>query len=336
MYNAIIVQYVFLFPGQGAQYVGMGRDFYEKDERVRDLFKTATQIGGFDVASLLFEGTIEELSATDRTQIAVTVVNIAAAYYLQSVGIMPIRVAGFSLGEYAALVIAGVISPHEALHIVKIRGDLMETASRVHDSDSARSGLVAVIGLSRDDVCTALETHNIENAYVAIHNSPSQIVIGGTPHGLQKACAVLERNAQIVPLKVSGPFHTTLMREAAKKYAAAIEKIQFRNPSIPIYSNVSGTITKTGEEIRRLCSVQITQTVEWVKEEKSLMEACASGVSFLEVGPGRVLGGLWRSLSRTYSPDIRSTLPSVARAGTCEEIDAIVVENNNISKRSKK
>lgn len=318
------MEYVFLFPGQGAQYIGMGQDFYRADASVKELFAIANSVGGFDLPDLLFSSTIEELSITDRTQIAMTAVNIAAAYYLRSRGIQPTRVAGFSLGEYAALVIAGVLSAEDALKAVKMRGDIMERVSRTHDDGSECAGLIAVIGMAREEVAAKLAGHGIDEAFVAIHNSPEQIVIGGTPRGLKAASSALEADAlQLIRLKVSGPFHTSLMQAASAQYAEAISGIQFRDPDIPVYSNVSGALVSSGEEMKRLCVVQLTHVVEWVQEQQQLITDSGSDALALEVGPGRVLRGLWRKLARSYPEGERAQLPKIALAGTCEDIKGL-------------
>lgn len=318
------MEYVFLFPGQGAQYIGMGEGFYHADDRVRELFDTASEVGGVDLPALLFKGAIEELSVTDRTQIAMTTVNIAAAYYLQSRGIHPARVAGFSLGEYTALVIAGVLSAEDALRAVKMRGDIMERVSRTHDSDGERAGLIAVIGMARNEIEDTLSTHTVDEAFIAIHNSPLQIVIGGTPRGLTAAQAALQETyAQIIRLKVSGPFHTKLMAAAAAEYGGAIADIQFHDPVIPVYSNVSGTQVTSGAEMKHLCMMQLTQVVEWVREQQCVVGDSAPETTLLEVGPGRVLHGLWRALRKSYPAAEREQLPQIALAGTRENIAEI-------------
>ena len=317
---------VFLFPGQGAQYIGMGQDLYDANDKVRALFDAATAVSGFDVAELLFRGTMEELSVTDKTQIAVTVTSIAAAYYLQSLGVQPSRVAGFSLGEYAAMVVAEVLSVEDALRAVKMRGDIMERVSRTHDSGSDRSGLIAVIGLTREEIDALLTANGVEQAFIAIHNSPSQIVIGGTPQGLRAAEAAVEGDAsRVIRLAVSGPFHTPLMTEASERYAEAIADIEFRNPVMPMYSNVSGAILSDGQEMKKLCVAQLTQVVQWVGEQKRVVADSGSDTLLLEVGPGRVLRGLWRALSKSYAADV-ADIPKMECAGTCQQIEALVYE----------
>lgn len=302
----------FLFPGQGAQYRGMARDLWEKSQLVKDLFKLAADKTGMDMEGLLFEGTDEELKATDKTQIAMTLASKAASVYLRERGVKPEGTAGFSLGEYPALCEAGVIAEEDLFVIVKERGLIMERASRGLDSPSGNPGMAAVIGLTCDEAASV--TDSVEDIHLALYNSPSQIVISGTHDGLVRADKLFEEAGALkyITLRVSGPFHCPLMEEARKDLDEFLSHFTFSDPVLPVFANVTGRRITSGEEARKLCVQQIVSTVRWVDEEKSILED--GFTRFLEVGPGTVLGGLWKSM--------KSGFPCLA-AGTLTAVEAI-------------
>ncbi|MBN1409805.1 MAG: ACP S-malonyltransferase [Spirochaetales bacterium] len=306
----------FLFPGQGAQYPGMGKDLFEANSKVKELFALASDSTGINMQKLLFEGTEEELKATDKTQIAITLVNLSAGIILKEKGIKPQGVAGFSLGEYSALCEAGVISLNDIFPIVKARGDIMEKVSRSLDSASGNPGMAAVIGLTYDQLQSAVDKNGLSReVFLANYNAPTQTVISGTYEGLNKAETVLKEAGarRIIRLKVSGPFHCPLLMEAGTRLKETIEKYSFSNPSLPVYSNVTGRKISSAEEAKQLCVDQITQTVRWVDEEESLVKDGYD--NFLEVGPGKVLTGLLKQFS--------ADLAGCRLAGTIEDINAI-------------
>ncbi len=286
---------VFLFPGQGAQYQGMARDLWEASDKVKELFDFASRKTDMDLKKLLFEGSEEELKATDKTQIAVTLASLAAGLYLKESGITPHGTAGFSLGEYPALYEAGVIAYEDIFPLVKIRGELMEKASRHVDSDTGKSGMAAVIGLSYDEVLPVLEELKEDGVYLANYSSPIQVVLAGTAHGLQKAEKLFEEAGAMkyVQLKVSGPFHSPLLKEASDGLRDALEQMSFSDPQLPVYANASGKRVRTGDEAKDLLVKQIISTVRWVDEEQAILDDGFD--EFLEVGPGKVLAGLWKS-----------------------------------------
>lgn len=288
----------FLFPGQGAQYSGMGKDLWEESLKVRELFKLAREKTGLNVEKLLFEGCEEELKETDKTQIAVTLVNLAASAVLKERRITPHGCAGFSLGEYAALHEAGVIKTEDIFSIVKIRGEIMEKASRKIDSASGKAGMAAVIGLDYNEVVSVLKDINRGDLFIANHTSPIQVVLSGTADGLKRAESAFDRAGamRFIFLSVSGPFHSPLLEGAGKEFGEVLSDYDFQDPAIPLYSNVTGKRVKSGEEARELCVLQIFSPVKWLDEEKSILE---DGYErFLEVGPGNVLSGLWKSFNK--------------------------------------
>ena len=211
------------------------------------------------------------------------------------------RVRGFSLGEYAALCEAGVIRFEDVFSIVKIRGEIMEKAARALDSGSGAPGMAAVLGLPAEKVASTIGQMTGSDVYLSNYNSPTQVVVSGTAEGLAKAEAALKAAGakRCVRLQVSGPFHSPLMEQARVDFAAALRPYAFSDPRIPVYSNVTGGMIRTGAEAKELCARQLVSAVQWVAVEQALL---ADGFErFFESGPGTVLGGLMRS----FRPEVR-------------------------------
>ncbi|MEE8441425.1 MAG: ACP S-malonyltransferase [Spirochaetia bacterium] len=285
----------FLYPGQGAQFPGMGKDLYDEHPDVRELFETATSAAGFDVAELIFSGSEDDLKATDRSQVAITTVNLAARRVLLGRGVESAGAAGFSLGEYSALVDSGILSEGDALQLVTLRGRIMERVSRSLDSDGGAAGMAAVIGMSPDAIFACLEEADVVDAYPANLNSPVQTVLSGTAAGLERASAALKECGarRVITLKVSGPFHSPLMQAAKDDFSKELAGFEFKDPQKPFYANVKGGAVDSGNEARRLCAEQLVAPVRWVDEESAIL--ADSYDELLEVGPGEVLGGLWKA-----------------------------------------
>ncbi len=314
---------VFMFPGQGAQFPGMARDLYDYSAAVRDLFASASEVTHKDIAALLFDSTEEELKQTDNTQIAVTVANLAARQVLSEFGIESDMSAGFSLGEYAALVDAGVLRYEDAVTAVLHRGRIMERVSRTLDDDAGRAGMVATMGKDLPEVAAILSGAGVTDAYPSLYNSPVQTVVGGSARALAGATDALKAGGvrRVIPLKVSGPFHTPLMAPARDAFAHVLGDIPFSDPLRPTYSNVHGRTVGTGEEARTLCLEQLVRTVLWTTEERQLLTDGAE--LLLEVGPGSVLQGLWKAVSKA---DAQWPSDRCRTAGTLEEIEGIAKE----------
>lgn len=307
----------FLFPGQGAQYPGMARDLWEASEKVKDLFRLASDATSMDLERLLFEGSEEELKATDNTQVAVTLASVAACLVCKEKGIEPEGFAGFSLGEYSALYEAGIIALEDLFPIVKIRGELMEKAARALDTPGSdgRAGMAAVLGLGFSEATDVLDALEGEQVFLANYSSPTQIVLAGTAEGLDKAEELFKESGarRFVVLRVSAPFHSPLLEEARKGLEEVLAGYTFSDPVKSVYANVTGKRIASGEEARSLCVRQAVSTVRWVDEEQSLVD---DGFDrFLEVGPGSVLSGLWKAFSKEH--------PCLT-AGKLEDIEKIV------------
>lgn len=305
---------VFLFPGQGTQYPGMGSDLYKEFSSVRELFELASSLSGLDLRRILSEGSEEELKQTKTAQIYISLVNVSAAEALRERGLEAESCAGFSLGEYSALWYAGVLSTEDLFKAVVKRGELMSEAIRELPDSAGGLGMLAVLGLTYgevSDVLAPLQQRGLE-IYIANYNAARQIVLGGRTEALEQAEPGLDEAGAMrcVPLKVEGPFHTPLMRGAAEPFAAFLEEeIHFSDPRIGLYSNVTGKPVLRGREIAGLAVRQIYSPVLWVDVETNIMEDGVKGL--WEVGPGNVLTGLWRQFNRRLACSPMGTLEQI-------------------------
>ncbi|HHW41454.1 MAG TPA: ACP S-malonyltransferase [Syntrophomonadaceae bacterium] len=279
---------VFLFPGQGSQYVGMGADLARNYPSARNVFDEADRVLGFPLSQLCFEGPSGQLSRTKYTQPAVLTTSIAVLEVLKEKGIACHAVAGHSLGEYSALVAAGVLSFTDALKIVQRRAELMDDAM-----PPGQGGMVAVLGLDREkveEVCRVASAKGIVQP--ANYNAPGQVVISGTREGLAEA-AGLARQAgarRVIPLPVSGPFHSSLMQKVGEALKEYIKNFNFKEPDIPLVMNVTGDYVSDPERIQDYLIEQVSSPVCW---EQAMNKLSSDGfIHFTEVGPGQVLSGL--------------------------------------------
>lgn len=300
----------FLFPGQGAQYPGMGRDFYETSTAVRGLFELASDSAKIDMRRLLFEGSEDELKQTRNTQVAVALVGAAAALNAREHGIGADGAAGFSVGEWPALAEAGIISAADMFRLVGERGRLMDEAGK----RSGGSTMSAVLFLAPAAIEAAIKEAGLRQVWVANYNSPSQSVISGTEADVAKAEEVLKAAGakRVVRLKVSGAFHSPIMAYARDGFAERVQDTVFSDPKMAFFSNVTGKRLESGAEAKRYAVEQIVSPVRWMEEEASIN---AEGFErILETGPGNVLAGLWKS--------VEGACPCLA-AGTLDQIAAI-------------
>lgn len=307
---------VFLFPGQGAQFTGMGMDLYEADtdgsSGIRSLFDSASAILGKDVREFL-NADAEVLKRTDVSQVAITVASLAAVKALAKRGIKPIACAGFSLGEYPALATAGVVSEADVLKLVFERGRIMQSVadeiaasagSSADGSSVGAPGMAAVLGLAPDAVdaviAAMVKEGKIDGAslFGANYNSPLQTVISGTASALTAAEEAFKAAGarRVIRLKVAGPFHSPLMAKAGTAFARVLESVPFANPAIPLFSNVTGSRVTSGSEAKACAVAHISNPVRWTMEEAAIAATLSAGSSspeLMEVGPGKVLSGLW-------------------------------------------
>jgi [acyl-carrier-protein] S-malonyltransferase len=281
----------FLFPGQGSQHAGMGREAAERYPEARDVFARADEALGFPLSRLCFEGPEEELKLTENTQPAILATSVALGEVLRSMGARPDFVAGHSLGEYSALVMARALDLEEAVRLVRKRGGYMQAAVPL-----GSGAMAAILGLPPAEVeslCAAASTEgNIVEP--ANFNGAGQVVIAGHTGAVERACRLArERGAQrAIPLAVSAPFHCRLMEPAARALAADLQKVALRDPEVPLFTNVDAHRVSKGSEVREALIRQVASPVRW---EESILAMAALGVTrFVEVGPGRVLSGLVR------------------------------------------
>ncbi|REK67192.1 MAG: [acyl-carrier-protein] S-malonyltransferase [Cohnella sp.] len=286
----------FVFPGQGAQAVGMGRDAYERFEASRAVFDRADEVLGFSVSKLAFEGPEEELKLTANTQPALLTTSVALLEAFKARGVKPDYVAGHSLGEYSALVAAGVLSFDDAVRLVRARGLFMEQAV-----PGGQGAMAATLGADRDalDALCRDISATVGRVELANVNCPGQIVVSGTAAGV---AAVAERGKEagakrVVPLEVSGPFHSSLMQPAADKLEKELAAAEFRDAAVPVIANVTARPVTSGEEFRRLLVRQVVSPVLW---EDSVRYLIGEGVdTFVEIGSGTVLAGLIKKIDKT-------------------------------------
>jgi len=282
----------YIFPGQGAQFTGMGLDLYENSPMAKELFETANEILGFCITDIMFEGTAEQLKQTNVTQPAIFLHSVILAKVLGD-SFQPEMVAGHSLGEISALVAADVLSFEDGLRLVSKRASAMQKACEIKPSTMA-----AVLGLEDQIVEQICET--VDGVVVAAnYNCPGQLVISGEVSAIEKACELLTekgaRRALVLP--VGGAFHSPMMEPAREELAAAIKETHFNEPTCPVYQNVPATAVTTATEIKENLMKQLTAPVKWTQSIQSMITD--GGTKFIEVGPGKVLQGLMRKIDRS-------------------------------------
>lgn len=299
----------FIFPGQGAQKVGMGKDFYETFDNVKEIFDGACEWLDLDIKALCFEEN-DKLNLTEYSQPALVTTCLAMADVLRNKGIEPDISAGLSLGEYCAIATAGAISVKDAITTVRKRGILMEQAV-----PAGQGAMAAVLGMTAEEIDEVVDS--ISDVSVANYNCPGQIVITGKKGSVEEAGEKLQEAGakRVVPLNVSGPFHSAMLEEAGEKLADVLEKVTISELQIPYVTNVTAEFVNDHQKIRSLLAKQISSPVKW---QQSVEAMIAEGVdTFVEIGPGKTLAGFMRKINRNVK---------VYNVQTIEDIEKVVQE----------
>ncbi|MDQ0478224.1 MULTISPECIES: ACP S-malonyltransferase [Chryseobacterium] len=281
-----------VFPGQGSQYVGMGKELYESRKDIKDLMDSANKILGFDILSVMFNGSEEDLKKTEVTQPAIFIYSVAALKTALN-GVAPEMVAGHSLGEFSALVANGVLSFEDGLKLVSTRAKAMQEAC-----DANPSSMAAILGLA-DDLVEKICEETPGIVVPANYNCPGQLVISGETAAVELACQNMKNAGakRALMLPVNGAFHSPLMKPAQEKLAEAIHNTKFYKPTMPVYQNITTTAVTDPDEIKLNLIAQLTGPVKWTQSVQNMIQRGAT--SFVEVGPGKTLQGLIKKINNT-------------------------------------
>jgi [acyl-carrier-protein] S-malonyltransferase len=305
-------QTAFIFPGQGSQYVGMGKEFYDNFKIAREVFEEADDTLRLSISNLCFQGPEEALKLTENTQPAILTVSIAALKVLQEEkGVHPQFAAGHSLGEYSALVTSGALTFSEAVRTVRLRGKFMQEAVPVGEG-----AMAAILGMERENVenlCEEVAAGEVLSP--ANFNCPGQIVIAGHSKAVQRAIEkVKQEGKKAVLLPVSAPFHSPLMKPAGARLEKALEEISVKELNVPVVTNVEADINTSKEKVKALLVAQVSSPVRW---EESMRRMIGEGLErVLEIGPGKVLSGLMKRIDAKIETMNLEDLPSLKKIGS--------------------
>lgn len=284
----------FIFSGQGSQYIGMGKELYDSIPECQNIYDKANEVLGFDLKGLIFNGDRDELNITENTQPAILTTSIAILQAIKEKGITPEIVAGLSLGEYSALVASGALSFESAVSLVKKRGRFMQEAV-----PQGIGSMAAVIGLPENKISDVLEIASEKGIVeIANYNTNNQIVIGGEKAAVDFAAELLKEAGarRVIPLNVSGPFHTSLLNEASIKLEKELANINFNKPKIKVITNVTANYISNKDQIKDLLKEQVKSSVKWSKTIEKMID---EGIdTFIEIGPLKTLSGFVREISK--------------------------------------
>jgi len=281
----------FMFPGQGAQYVGMGKEFYDNNAKSREIFETASRVSGLDMEALCFEEN-KNIHITEYTQIAMLTAEVAMMQAVLDLGVKPDVTGGLSLGEYSALVASGVMSFEDCVKVVRKRGIYMQDEVPV-----GQGGMAAILAMDAEKISEVLE--QVDGIVgIANYNCPGQIAISGEKAAVDKACELLKEAGakRCVPLNVSGPFHSPMLKGAGEKLLEELKDVVIHDIAIPYVTNVTGDFVKDKNEVKDLLAAQVSSSVKWIQCVEAML---ADGVdTFIEIGPGKTLSSFVKKINK--------------------------------------
>lgn len=281
----------FMFPGQGAQYVGMGKEFYDNNDKSRAVFETASKAVGLDIEALCFEENTD-INITEYTQIAMLTAEVAMLQAVLDLGVKPDVTGGLSLGEYAALVASGVMDFEDCARVVRKRGIYMQD-----EVPAGQGGMAAIIAMDADKISEVLE--KVDGIVgIANYNCPGQIAISGEKAAVEQACELLKEAGakRCIPLNVSGPFHSPMLKGAGEKLAKKLENVEIHDIAIPYVTNVTGDFVTDKADVKELLAAQVSNSVKWIQCVEAMLEDGAD--TFIEIGPGRTLSSFVKKINK--------------------------------------
>lgn len=281
----------FMFPGQGAQYVGMGKEFYDNNEKSRAVFEAASKAVGLDIEALCFEENTD-INITEYTQIAMLTAEVAMLQAVLNLGVKPDVTGGLSLGEYSALVASGVMDFEDCARVVRKRGIYMQD-----EVPAGQGGMAAIIAMDADKISEVLQ--KVDGIVgIANYNCPGQIAISGEKAAVEEACALLKEAGakRCIPLNVSGPFHSPMLKGAGEKLSKELETVEIHDIAIPYVTNVTGDFVTDKDNVKELLAAQVSNSVKWIQCVEAMLE---DGVdTFIEIGPGKTLSSFVKKINK--------------------------------------